>query len=105
MRVSLVRSGGFHGIRRSAVVDTDALDREGAEQLRRLAWEADLSRIGEPTMSVSPDRFRYTLTIEEGARKETLSFPEDRVPDSVRPLFERLSREIDGSGAPPVERA
>lgn len=93
-------------MRRSAVLDTDALDHDRAEELRKLIWEANLTRIGEPTMSVSPDRFRYTLTVEEGARKETLSFPEDRVPESVRPLFERLSKEMDASAAPapPVER-
>jgi hypothetical protein len=105
MRVELVRSGGFHGIRRSAVLDTEALDRRGADELRRLAWEADLTRVGDPTMSVSPDRFRYTLTVEEGSRRESLSFPEDRVPETVRPLFERLSKEIDGAGGPEVERA
>ena len=105
MRVELVRSGGLHGIRRSAVLDTETLDRRRGDELRRLAWEADLARVGETTLSVAPDRFRYTLTVEEGARRESLSFPEDRVPESVRPLFDRLSREMESGGGPAVERA
>jgi hypothetical protein len=105
MRVELVRSGGLHGIRRSAILDTEALDRDAGDDLRRLVWEADLTRVGETTLSVSPDRFRYTLIVQEGARRESLSFPEDRVPDSVRPLFERLSREMEGFTGPAVERA
>ena len=103
MRVVLVRSGGLHGIRRTAELDTGELDRERGEELRRLVWEADLDHMGEPTMNLSADRFRYTLTIEEGTRQETLTFPEDRIPDRVRPLIDLLWRKTQEPAEPPGE--
>lgn len=95
MRVSLIRSGGFSGIRRSAILDTDDLDPKRAQRLRKLAEQADLARAAEPTIRVAADRFRFTLTIEEGARSETVTYPEDRIPDNVRPLVDLLWREAE----------
>lgn len=102
MRVSLVRSGGVHGIRRTAELDTETLDRERADELRQLVWAADLSRIGEPTINVAADRFRYTLTVDEAGHRETLTFAEDRVPSAVRPLVELLWRNAEERPEPPA---
>lgn len=101
MRVSLVRSGGFSGIRRSATLDTNDLDPRRAERLRRLADNADLGRAAEPTIRVAADRFRFTLTIEDGERSETVTYPEDRIPENVRPLIDLLWREADAELPPP----
>lgn len=106
MRVSLVRSGGFSGIRRSATLDTNDLDPRRAQRLRKLADQADLARAAEPTIRVAADRFRFTLTIEEGARSETVTYPEDRIPENVRPLVDMLWREAESDFPPPeAERA
>jgi hypothetical protein len=95
MRVSLVRSGGFSGIRRSASLSTEDLDPKRAARLRNLAAQADLGRAAEPTIRVAADRFRFTLTVEEGDRSETVTYPEDRIPENVRPLIDLLWREAD----------
>ncbi len=101
MRVSLIRSGGFSGIRRSATLDTEDLDPKRAQRLRSLAEQADLARTAEPTIRVAADRFRFTLTIEEGSRSETVTYPEDRIPDNVRPLVDLLWREAEADFPPP----
>lgn len=101
MRVSVVRSGGVAGMRRSATLDTDSLDPKQAEDLRRLVLDANLPDLGEPTISTAADRFHYTLTVEDGARRESVMFPEERVPERLRELFELLWRESKPDPAPP----
>ncbi len=95
MRISLVRSGGLAGIRREAKVDTASLGSGRAEELHRLVEAADLAKLSEPTISTarSADRFHYTLTVEDGARRHTVTFAEEQTPEKLLPLVETLWRE------------
>ncbi len=104
MRVSLVRSGGVAGMRRAAALDTDLLDPVRAAELRRLVEAADLATLSEPTIRTAADRFRYTLTIEDGARLESLTFDEERIPERLVPLIELLWREAWETPEPPGTR-
>jgi emfourin len=92
MRISLVRSGGFAGLRLEATVDTSALDPEIAQRFHKLVEAADLFSLSEPTINVKsePDRFRYTLTIDDKGREHSITFEERRVPEAVQPLFEAV---------------
>ncbi len=92
MRISLVRSGGVAGMRLEASVDTAVLDPGTAQRFHNLVDAADLSALSEPTIRVKsePDRFRYTLTVEDGERKQSITFEERRVPEAVQPLFEAV---------------
>jgi len=92
MKISLVRSGGVAGMRLEATVDTGVLPPDTARKFHALVEEADLPQLSEPTIKVksAPDRFRYTLTVEDGDRKHSIIFEERRVPEAVQPLFEAV---------------
>jgi hypothetical protein len=95
MRLSLVRTGGLAGMRREATLDTERLEPSRAAELRRLFADARLADLA-PAVSEgtgSPDRFRYTLTIEEGGRKHTIRFGEDDAPEPALRFVEAVWRE------------
>jgi len=94
MRLSLVRTGGLAGMRREATLDTERLDPSRAAELRSLF---DAAGLGELSPAASegaggPDRFRYTLTVEEGGKKRTVRFTEE-TSEPVRRLVEAVWRE------------
>ena len=103
MRISLVRTGGVAAMRRVVTIDTEVLPAGKAEEIKRLIQKADLAGLSEPTISVgrSPDRFRYTLTVEEEGRESMVAFAEDRMPERLRPLLDALWREGEGGSEPP----
>ncbi len=89
MKITLVRTGGVAGIRRAVQIDTEALDSVRARELERLVAAANLHRLPEPTTSTRsrPDRLRYKLTVQQGSRKQTVTFDEHRIPEAVKPLI------------------
>jgi len=103
MRISLVRTGGVAAVRRVVTIDTEALPAGKAEEIKRLIRKADLAGLSEPTIAVgpSPDRFRYTLTVEEESRQSMVAFAEDRMPERLRPLLDALWREGEPESEPP----
>jgi hypothetical protein len=99
MRISLVRSGGVAGMRRETTIDTSELAPILAQEFHRLVESADLPGLVEPAIrpKTEPDRFRYTLTVEDGARRHAVTFEEHRVPEPLQPLVAALQR---GTGEP-----
>ena len=84
-------------MRRTATVDTATLDRSRAEALERLCQQAEIEGRSAPARTgKTPDRFRYTLTIEEAGRRRTVNFGEEDAPDSVQRFVEAVWREADG---------
>lgn len=102
MHIRLVRTGGLTGLRRAADVDTETLEPSRAARMRRLVEVASLEGIvpASEKRARGPDRFRYTLTIEEGGREHTVEFVEEEVPESVHRLVEALWNEAE-PGSPP----
>jgi hypothetical protein len=84
-RVVLRRSGGFAGLTKQ--VDTDDLPPEVAAEIAGLAEHARLEP--SPPHAV-PDSFIYDLQV--GDHRVTLH--EHAVPESVKPLLDRLKREL-----------
>jgi len=103
MRISLVRTGGVAALRRVVMVDTEALAAERARHIESLIRKADLPSLSEPTIAVgrSPDRFRYTLTVEEEGRESRVTLSEEEMPERLRPLLDALWREGDPGSMPP----
>jgi hypothetical protein len=101
MRISVIRTGGVAGMRREATIDTNRLDRQQSEEIHRLVRAADVAGLPEPAGAVKrgPDRFHYTLTIDEGEKRHAVSFEEERTPEKIRPLLEAVWRAAD-AGAP-----
>lgn len=94
MKITVVRTGGVGGMRKEAQIDTSALDSRHADEIHRLVAAADVPGLAEPTISMkgAPDRFHYTLTLEDGARTHAVTFEEERTPERVRPLLEAIRR-------------
>jgi hypothetical protein len=92
LRIELTRSGGFAGLTTPVgKLDTSELPADEAQEVERLYRDADLS----PLTRVAPspggaDRFQYHLTIEDDRGRRELTMREDEVPDSLRPLIERV---------------
>jgi hypothetical protein len=94
VKISLVRTGGVAGMRREATIDTADLGPRDSEEIHRLvnaaADEPAAAKAPEPAHG--PDRFHYTLTIEDGGRRRALTFAEERTPERLRPLLEAVWR-------------
>jgi hypothetical protein len=94
MRISLVRSGGVAGMRREVKIDTARLDPRAAEELERLVQKVQTPAVSAAPGEArrSPDRFRYTLAVEDGEERSTWTFDEERPPETLRPLVEAVWR-------------
>jgi len=103
MRIALVRTGGLAAIRRMVMVDTEVLPADKAARISRLIREADLPGLSDPTIAVrrSPDRFRYTLTLEEEGRQSVVTVAEEQMPERLRPLLDALWSEAEPGSKPP----
>ena len=100
MRIRLVREGGFAGISRAAVVDTETLEPRRANELHRLVEAADLASLPKaPGKSEGRDRFRYFLTVDDGPASREARFSEEDAPEPLRALLEAIRRE-SGAGTP-----
>jgi hypothetical protein len=96
VRIRLVREGGFAGISRAAVVDTETLDPHRARELHRLVEAADLASLPRPSRAPEGrDRFRYLLTVDDGQRSREARFSEEDAPEPLRALLEAIRRESD----------
>jgi hypothetical protein len=94
LRIHFERTGGFAGpaMRRSCMVDADALPAPEAEELRSLVQSTNLASPPPPSASVRPDAFHYRLSIETDDHHHTLEFGDHDMPASLRPLVHWLSQ-------------
>jgi hypothetical protein len=92
MKVQLMRSGGFGGIRLSAALNTEELSPQEAAQLRRLISESSFfdQQASLKSASSQPDRFQYRISVEEGERKKEIETDEAGMPERLRPLVDYL---------------
>jgi hypothetical protein len=87
VRVEVVRSGGFAGLTRTAAMDTEELDAERAEQLRRLVDESQVQSLtSAPPGSGSADRFQYDVTVTRGNNRTSVVLQEANMSDAARRL-------------------
>jgi hypothetical protein len=90
MRAVLIRTGGFGGLTRRWTVEPPALTAEGEARLRQAADRAGffsqppLQRAARP----SPDRFVWSLEVEDGARRHAIRFDEDAASEELMELVE-----------------
>ena len=97
MRIRLVREGGFAGISRAAVVDTETLEPHRSKELHRLVEAADLASLPKALSGKSEgrDRFRYHLTVDDGPATREARFSEEDAPEPLRALLEAIRRESE----------
>jgi hypothetical protein len=96
LHIELTRSGGYAGLTtKLGELDTTELPEGEARAIEELVHRADVPALvaDSPIRGEGADRFQYHLTITgEGGRQE-LTVSEDRVPDALRPLLERIRRQ------------
>ncbi len=96
MRVSLERSGGFAGLSKTTTVETDNLSPSEASQLPRLLEAANFYNLPEQITAspTQPDRFQYTVTVEDEDQIHTVTVSEAALPGTLRPLIEWLKSKL-----------
>ena len=89
MRVSVTRSGGFAGITRTTTADTNRLAPSDQQQLLALVRQAGLAgaAASQSQAAPQPDRFSYTVTVDDQGRKRSADFSEQSLPEEVRTLI------------------
>jgi hypothetical protein len=93
VRVEVVRSGGFAGLRVSAVVDTATLPEREAQDLVRMVERIDLPALAARPPDARPagrrgaDRFQYDVDVERDGRHHRFVVRDGAVPAEVAPLL------------------
>jgi hypothetical protein len=90
MKVKLVRSGGFAGLKMVATVDSSDLPPDQQVVVSRLLTE-DLRGPGAGRPG-SADHFSYLLEIQHGGRTVKRRWEEPEVLETVRPLLAGLTK-------------
>ncbi|MBD2777956.1 protealysin inhibitor emfourin [Iningainema tapete] len=94
MRISFERTGGFAGISRSKTVDTSTMPESEAKQLPQLLEAANFYNLPANITAPpnQPDRFQYTLTVEDQGEEHSVTVSEAAMPGTLRPLIEWLQK-------------
>jgi hypothetical protein len=93
LRIELTRSGGYAGLTsKLGELDTAELPEEDAREVEKLVQQADVPSLlaDSPMEGEGADRFQYHLAIEDDAGRHELTMSEDRLPDQLRQLVERV---------------
>ncbi|NLX08453.1 MAG: hypothetical protein GXY36_02240 [Chloroflexi bacterium] len=95
MRIHVVRSGGFSGIRMEGEVDTGRLPESVAEELRTLLTEANFFALPSDltTLTRGADQFNYEVTVEDDSGQvHTVTTNEAGIPPELRALAHTVLR-------------
>jgi hypothetical protein len=93
LRIELTRSGGYAGLTtKLGELDTQQLPEPEAREIEGLVQSADVPALlaDAPESAEGPDRFQYHLTIEDDSGRRELTASEDRLPDELRQLIDRV---------------
>lgn len=91
MRIRYRRSGGIAGVDLTTDTTSDQLSPEFARVADELLSGAPAG--SGSTSTAMPDRFSYTLELDDGSRRHTVQWAESDVPDEARPLLAELNRQ------------
>jgi hypothetical protein len=91
MLIRFERTGGFAGMRMATTVDTTSLPAGEAQALHDLVAAAGFYDLPRQIAGAGADRFQYVLAVEEGERQHTVAVDETAIPESLRPLVDRLT--------------
>jgi hypothetical protein len=85
MQVLVKRTGGFAGLTEElAQVDTKQLDMATAQQVENIVQSFGFFEQPATIVSreVGADRFSYEITVTEGDQKHTITFNDDKSPET-----------------------
>jgi hypothetical protein len=93
LRIELTRSGGYAGMTtKLGELDTAELPDADARKIDELVKSADVPALEEasPMRGGGADRFQYDLVIEDDDGRRQVTMSEDKIPNELRPLIDRL---------------
>lgn len=92
MKIRFERTGGFVGMRMTAILDTDSMPPDEARNLHEVVNSAGFFELPEfsPAPKRGADYFQYKLTVETEGRQHTIEMSDESVPGALRPLLELL---------------
>ena len=94
MRILVVRSGGFGGLRRERVVETDELPAGERADIERLVAESRFFDLPQRVTSGLPDVIQYRVKVEIEGRAHEVTADDQTAGDALKDLAARvLARE------------
>ena len=98
MKIHLIRSGGFGGMRREVRIETESLRREEREPLEGLVQDSGFFTLPEkfPRPGKGADYFTYSITVDDGNRVHTVVVSQPSLPEGLRPLVREVSKHLKG---------
>lgn len=93
VRVSVARGGGFGGLVRTTTADMESLSPSDRQEMLALVRQARLFDDPTPpdTGAPEPDRFTYTVTVEDEGHRREARFSERSLPEEVQNLISWVS--------------
>lgn len=93
MQIRYQQSGGFSGMRKTSVVDTQRLPAREAKKVQDLVELAGFFDLPEKFSrpKSGADYFTYSITVEDGDRSHSVEVSEPSAPESLRPLIRYLA--------------
>ena len=88
MKVTLVQSGGFGGLRLATIADSATLTPDQAHELTGLIEAAGFFELPEQ-IGIPPkhaDRFQYRIAVDDGDRDRTIRVSEEALSDPLKAL-------------------
>ena len=107
LRISVVRSGGFAGIRRPlGTIDTAGLSEQEAVRLRELVERSgffDLPAVLPAANEELRDQFSYTVSVRGSQREHTVHPTEGSVVQPLVDFVRELGQRESGNGKPSAD--
>lgn len=98
MRVELVQSGGFAGLRIASVVDSSELSSSDQRQLSGAFDRAKFFALPPKRVSGLPDVIQYRLSAEVEGRSHEIMFDAQTADDELTALVERIVHLAEKAG-------
>jgi len=90
VRIEVVRSGGFAGLRVERALDTALLPTTERERVERLVLEAGFFELPERAVSGLPDVIQYRVRIEADRREHEVATDERAAGGALLALVQRV---------------
>ena len=92
MRIQVVRTGGFAGLRRECAVETDQLAPHERLELERLVAEARFFDLPARQTSGLPDVIQYRVRVEVQGRVHEVATDDQTADEALAALVARVMR-------------
>ena len=90
MIIKYTQSGGFAGLRRQCLLDTDAMPADEVSIVGQLIESTGIMRQTSQLSSRACDACKYSIAVEDAGTSHLVEFDDTTIPHAMRPLIEFL---------------